>query len=304
MYSSYFDLKRTPFDLTPDPACFISTAAHDEALATLYYGVRQHKGFIVVTGEVGTGKTLLLRYLLQLLQESPDVAYSYVFNTHLSDFDFLQYLIADFGIPTAGKTKSDLLLALTAFLTHRGTRNQTSVLVIDEAHDLSEDLLEEIRLLSNIETSRDKLLQILLIGQPELEAKLDSIGLRQLKQRIALRARLGELTPEETGHYIARRLELAGADPQRSPIFSPDAVQAVYRYSHGTPRLINTICENALISAFARQTPTVSPELIHAIAKEFRLDHMPPPEFESLQPKSPEPVHSSAEMKTLFRRAT
>ena len=303
MYSSFFGLKQTPFDLTPDPAYFISTTGHDEALATLYYGVRQHKGFIVVTGEVGTGKTLLLRYLLQLLQESPDVAYSYLFNTHLNDFDFLQYLISDFGIPTAGKSKSDLLLALTAFLTHRGARDLTTVLVIDEAHDLSEDLLEEIRLLSNIETARDKLLQILLIGQPELEAKLDSVGLRQLKQRIALRARLGELSPAETEHYISQRLEIAGADPQRDPIFSADAVAAIYHYSHGIPRLINTICENALISAFANQISTVTPGIIDAVAREFRLDNKPAREFESVEAKSPKTAHAPLEITNLFRNA-
>ncbi len=303
MYNSFFGLKQTPFDLTPDPACFISTPAHDEALATLYYGVRQHKGFILVTGEVGTGKTVLLRYLLQLLHDSPDVAYSYVFNTHLNDFDFLQYLISDFGISTAGKTKSDLLIALAAFLTHRGARNLTTVLVIDEAHDLSEDLLEEIRLLSNIETSRDKLLQILLIGQPELEAKLDSVGLRQLKQRIALRARLRELSPAETERYISRRLEIAGADSQRSPIFPTDTVAAVYRYSHGIPRLINTICENALISAFAKHISPVTPDIIDAVAMEFRLDNMPTPESQTLEARSSKTAYASMELTKFFRNA-
>lgn len=272
MYNAFFGLKRTPFDLTPDPACFVSTARHDEALATLYHGVRQHKGFIVVTGEVGTGKTLLLRCLLQLLQDSPDMAYSYVFNTHLDDLDFLQYMMADFGLTTTGKSKGELLLTLTSFLTRRGARKLTTVLVIDEAHDLSEDLLEEIRLLSNIETASDKLLQILLIGQPELEAKLDSVGLRQLKQRVALRASLGELSLEETANYISQRLEIAGANSQKDSIFSTNAIEAIHRYSHGLPRLINTICENALISAYAQQMSMVTPEIIDAVAKEFRLD--------------------------------
>lgn len=301
MYNSFFGLKQTPFDLTPDPSCFISTTAHDEALATLYYGVRQHKGFIVVTGEVGTGKTLLLRYLLQLLQGSSDIAYSYVFNTHLNDFDFLQYMMSDFGLPTAGKSKSELLLALTAFLTHRGAQRLTTVLVIDEAHDLSESLLEEIRLLSNIETAKDKLLQILLIGQPELEAKLDSIGLRQLKQRIALRAKLGELSLAETARYILKRLEIAGADPQREPIFPSSTVESVYRYSHGIPRLINTLCENALISSYARQSTTVTPEIIDAVAAEFRLDEMAGQKFEPLDSNRSQADHTSPEISTILR---
>lgn len=271
MYNSFFHLTHNPFDLTPDPAYFIPTAAHDEALATLYYGVRQHKGFIVVTGEVGTGKTLLLRCLLQLLEESSDIAYSYVFNSHLNTDDFLRYLISDYGIPTKDKSKSDLLLTFTDFLTSRGTRGLTTVLIIDEAHDLSGEVLEEIRLLSNIETSKDKLLQILLIGQPELETTLDSISLRQLKQRIALRARLGKLNPAETANYICQRMARAGADSQHHPIFSTDAVDAVYLYSHGIPRLINTICENALLSAYAKHSATVTPDVIHSVAREFRL---------------------------------
>lgn len=271
MYKSFFGLARNPFELTPDPTCFISTKQHDEALATLYYGVRRHKGFIVITGEVGTGKTLLLRCLLELLKESSDIAYSYVFNSRMNPSDFLRYMIADFGISTADKTKSELLLTFSSFLASRGAQSLTTVLVVDEAHDLSEDLLEEIRLLSNIETTQDKLLQILLIGQPELDAKLDSVGLRQLKQRIALRARLGALSMSETADYIQQRMEIAGANPEQPPIFAHESIEEVFRYSTGIPRLINTICENALISAYAQQSPTVTPDIIRTVAGEFRL---------------------------------
>lgn len=286
MYNSFFQLTRTPFDLTPDPTCFISTPGHDEVLATLYYGVRQHKGFIVVTGEVGTGKTLLLRCLLQLLEESNDIAYSYVFNTHMDTDNFLRYMISDFGLPTKDMSKSDLLLTFTDFLTERGARNLTTALIIDEAHDLSEELLEEIRLLSNIETSNNKLLQILLIGQPELDAKLDSMGLRQLKQRISLRSHLSQLTREETARYIEQRLQIAGADAERDPIFPSETIEAVYHYSRGVPRLINTLCENALISAYARKMPSISPEIIDHVARDFRLENSPVEEPEPVEAKS------------------
>lgn len=222
MYKAFFHLTRNPFDLTPDPTCFVSTRRHNEALAALYYGVRWHKGFIVVTGEVGTGKTLLLRCLLRLLRASKDVAYAYLFNSRLAPTEFLQYILSDFGLPTSGKNKSELLLDLGQFLISRGSKKQTTVLIIDEAHHLSEEILEEVRLLSNLETTDEKLLQIVLVGQPELDEKLDSIGLRQLKQRIALRGQLGPLDAEETREYIERRLQIAGADARRDPIFPRD----------------------------------------------------------------------------------
>lgn len=272
MYKAFFGLERNPFDLTPDPTCFVSTAKHNEALAALYYGVRRHKGFVVVTGEVGTGKTLLLRCLLKLLRESSDVAYAYLYNTRLTPTEFLQYILSDLGLPASGKNKGELLLDFGTFLVSRGSRQLTTLLIIDEAHHLSEDLLEEVRLLSNIETTDDKLLQIVLVGQPELNEKLESAGLRQLKQRIALRAELGALNLAETNEYIAKRLEIAGVEADRDPIFPPEAVASVYRYSQGIPRLINTLCENSLISAYAKQMPVVSAEIVANVAREFRFD--------------------------------
>ena len=272
MYKSFFHLVRNPFDLTPDPNYFVSTKRHNEALAALYYGIRWHKGFVVVTGEVGTGKTLLLRCLLRLLKESKDIAYAYVFNGLLSPTEFLQYVLSDLGLQVSGKNKSELLLDLGQLLVARGSKSQTTVLIVDEAHLLSEEILEEIRLLSNLETVDDKLLQIVLVGQPELDQKLDSLGLRQLKQRIALRARLAPLDISETEAYIEKRLEIAGADLQGDPIFPVNTKAAVYRHSKGLPRLINTICENALISAYAGRRSYVSPEIIEDVAREFRLD--------------------------------
>jgi general secretion pathway protein A len=280
MYKAFFNLTRNPFDLTPDPSSFVPTRQHDEALAVLYYGVRRHKGFVVVTGEVGTGKTLLLRCLLGLLKESKDVAYAYLFNGRLSSTEFLQYILADFGLPVSGKNKADLLLDLGQFLVSRGAKKLTTVLIVDEAHHLSADILEEVRLLSNLETDDDKLLQIVMVGQPELNEKLDSVGLRQLKQRIAVRTQLGPLDADETKRYIAQRLQIAGADPGSSPLFSEQAVAGVYRHSRGLPRLINTLCENALITTYARRLPSVTPEVIEDVAKEFRLDVVGSPETE------------------------
>lgn len=272
MYKSFFNLARNPFDLTPDPTCFVPTPRHNEALAALYYGVRRHKGVVVVTGEVGTGKTLLLRCLLRLFKESEEIAYAYLFNCRLSPMEFLYYTLSDFGVPSSGKNKSKLLLDLSRFVTSRGLKGLTTVLIVDEAHNLSAELLEEIRLLSNLETNEDKLLQIVLVGQPELDEKLDSFDLRPLKQRIALRAHLGPLDLEETTRYIEERLRIAGADPQSTPLFSVQTIAAVYKHARGFPRLINTICENALITAYARQSAAVTPDIIREVSEELRLD--------------------------------
>jgi general secretion pathway protein A len=270
MYKAFYNLKRNPFEITPDPSFLFPTARHNEALAALYYGVRRHKGFVVLTGEVGTGKTLLLRCLLKLLKRNHDVSYAYVFNGRLSPLEFLQYIAGDLGLAAAGKNKSELLLQLAAYLVSRGEKKLTTVLVVDEAHHLSTDILEEIRLLTNLETAYEKLLQILLVGQPELDEKLDSVELRQLKQRIALRSHLAALDLRETRGYVERRLQLAGS-PNPATLFPQETVAALYRHSRGIPRLINTICENALITAYARQAAAVTPDIIDTIATDFRL---------------------------------
>ena len=270
MYKAFYSLKRNPFEITPDPSFLFPTRRHNEALAALYYGVRRHKGFVVLTGEVGTGKTLILRCLLQSLKQNDDVKYAYVFNGRLSPLEFLQYIAADLGLPAASKNKSELLLQLANYVVSRGQKKLTTVLVVDEAHHLSTDILEEIRLLTNLETADEKLLQILLVGQPELDDKLDSVELRQLKQRIALRSHLASLDLNETRGYIERRLELAGS-PAPSTLFPQDTVATIHRHSRGTPRLINTICENALVVGYARQAASVTPDIIDAIAADFRL---------------------------------
>lgn len=280
MYKAFYGLTRNPFDISPDPAFLFGTPRHNEALAALYHAVRGHKGFVVLSGEVGTGKTLLLRCVLELFRESKDISYAYLFNGRLSPCEFLEYIGTDFGLSVAGKNKTQILFDLSKFLVARGSQELTTVLVVDEAHHLSPDILEEIRLLTNLETPRGKLLQILLVGQPELDEKLDSPNLRQLKQRIAHRAQLTALDFSETKGYIDWRLQIAGARPNNS-LFPSETIESVYRSSKGIPRLINTLCDNALISAYARKLRSVTPEIIESTAADLRLDvvHIPPPEF-------------------------
>jgi len=271
MYKAFYNLRRNPFEISPDPSFLFPTKRHNEALAALYYGVRRHKGFVVMTGEVGTGKTLLVRCLLQLLNKN-DVSYAYIFNSRLSPIEFLQYVAGDFGLPASGKNKSELLMELSNYLIARHVKKLTTVLVVDEAHHVSADVLEEIRLLTNLETTQEKLLQILLVGQPELDEKLDSVELRQLKQRIALRSQLEPLNLDETRGYIHRRLELAGATPEAAKqLFSEQTIERVHRHSRGIPRLINTICENALITSFSQVLPSVPPSTVDDVAADFRL---------------------------------
>jgi general secretion pathway protein A len=284
MYKSFYNLERNPFELTPDPSFLFPTPRHNEALAMLYHGVRGHKGFVVLTGEVGTGKTLLLRCLLQLLSRSDDIACAYTFNSHLPPLEFLQQIASDFGLPASGKNKSEVLSDLSNHVIDRGSRRLTTVLVVDEAHQLSVDILEEIRLLTNLETTQDKLLQVLLVGQPELDEKLDSADLRQLKQRIAHRCRLAPLDLSETRGYVERRLQVAGLNLGSHLLFPPDAIAAVYRHSRGIPRLINTICENALITAYAQQRQSVTSEIIEDIAADLRLNLRAP---HSSRPEKP-----------------
>jgi general secretion pathway protein A len=278
MYKAFYNLQRNPFEITPDPSFLFPTKKHDEALAALYYGVRRHKGIVVLTGEVGTGKTLLLRCLLQLFKQSRDVAYAYLFNSRLSPLEFLQYATSDLGLQASGRNKGELLLDLCNFVVTRGLKKLTTVLIVDEAHQLSSEILEEIRLLTNLETTNEKLLQILLVGQPELDDKLDSIALRQLKQRIAYRSTLEPLNANETRGYIERRLQLAGADSRAATLFPLDTTAAVYSHSRGIPRLINTICENALIAGYVKQSRSVTPAIIEDIASDFRLNVIHPPQ--------------------------
>jgi general secretion pathway protein A len=269
MYKRFYNLQRNPFEITPDPSFLFPTKRHNEALASLYYGVTAHRGFVVLTGEVGTGKTLILRSLLGLLQRR-DVAFALIFNPTLSPLEFMRYIALDFGLPVAGKAKDELIHVLNGFLLHRHQKGLTTILVVDEAHHLSAEILEEIRLLTNLETSQQKLLQIILAGQPELDQKLDSHELRQLKQRVALRCHLDPLSANETQEYMRRRLQIAGA-VGAVDIFSGPAIEAVFRHSRGIPRLVNTVCENALLVGYAKHAATITSEIIDGVARDLRL---------------------------------
>jgi type II secretory pathway predicted ATPase ExeA len=212
---------------------------------------------------------LLVRCLLSELRKN-NIAFAYVFNPVLPVVDFFQYIMADLGLSYAGRTKAEMLLELNRFLIQRHARGLITALVVDEAQALRAELLEEIRLLTNLETSQQKLLQIVLMGQPELEVSLDSQELRQLKQRVALRCQLQPLDAQQTRSYVLSRLERAGASPS-APVFAPEALERIYEFSRGIPRVINTLCENSMVNAFAREQRPIAPEIVSEVAADFRL---------------------------------
>jgi general secretion pathway protein A len=271
MYRQFYNLKCNPFEMSPDPYFFFPTPRHNEALAALNYGVLKLKGFVVVTGEVGTGKTLLVRCLLDSLTQHR-VAFAYINNPILTVQNFLEHVLGDLALPVAARSKTEALSRLNNYLISRSREGLITALVIDEAQLLSPELLEEIRLLTNLETTQHKLLQIVLVGQPELEHKLDSYQLRQLKQRVGLRCSLLPLELKEVEGYIHRRLELSCANAGQGEIFSRQAIEAVYRYSRGIPRLVNTLCENSMMLAFGMQQHQVTPAMVAEVASDFRLD--------------------------------
>jgi general secretion pathway protein A len=280
MYKKFFGLTRNPFEISPDPFFLYATSRHNEALASIIHGVFRHKGVMVITGEVGTGKTLLVRCLLEILRQQ-SVASANVFNPCLTPMEFLRYIAGDLGLRISNQDKGALLLELNSFLIARYRNNLTTVLIVDEAQHLEPRLLEEIRLLTNLETSQQKLLQIVLVGQPELDQKLDSPQLRQLKQRIALRCQLEPLQEAETKGYILRRMKRAGANTHAETIFPDETMIAVHRYTRGIPRLVNTVCENALIATYAEKGHVIVPEIIDEVARDLRLNVLTRPPVSS-----------------------
>jgi general secretion pathway protein A len=247
MYLSFYGLREAPFAPTPDPKFLFQSTRHREALAQLIYGVRERKGFTVLTGEIGTGKTTLLRTLLERLDASTPVAY--VHNSALGIEGLLEYILQDWGVKSTAATHAQRLFELNEFLIDQHAKGASPVLVIDEAQNLSVETLEAVRLLSNFETTSQKLIQILLVGQPELRDKLNLPEMRQLKQRIGLRCHIAALSPEETRQYIRHRLRIAGATD--AGIFSDAAIQKISEYSEGTPRVINIVCDHCLLSGYA-----------------------------------------------------
>ena len=274
MYKAFFGLHVSPFELSPDPFFMVSSEKSKEALASISGAVGRRKGFVVMTGEVGTGKTLILRCLFELW-EREQIPFAYFIGPRLSTTDFLSYINFELGITVEEPTKGNLLRALYGFLLAQFEKGLTTVLIIDEAHQIPRSVLEEIRLLTNFETSQQKLIQIVLAGQPELDKKLDSPELRSLKQRIAVRCTLEPLRADEIHNYIERRLVLAGADSQVTTIFPAETVRAIYCYSQGIQRLVNNICDQALVAACAQHLRVVPIGVIDEVASRFRLEPTP-----------------------------
>src|SRR5262245_20307181 len=288
MYNGHFGFLESPFSVTPDPRFFYTNPVYLEAFATLRYGIETKKGFIVITGEVGTGKTTLLRKLLHNLEDT--VHSVFIFHTYPSFPELLQFTLHDLGLAPKNTNKVTMLQELGDYLIQQHLRGHTVAALIDEAQNLNDAVLEDLRLLSNLETDREKLLQIVLVGQPELEAKLEQPGLRQLKQRVALRCRLDPLKPEEVAPYIDFRLRTAGY--KGKGLFHRDAVQQIASYSQGIPRLVNIICDNALLTAYAESKKMVSPDIVKEVARDLRIGsevqitkRKPNPALSASQPK-------------------
>lgn len=269
MYKAYFGLSENPFNLSPDPEFLYRSPQHEEALANLIYGVRSRKGFIVLAGEVGTGKTTMLECLRDYL-DSQRIEFAFIFNSRLTPDQFFEMIAYDFDLHCDRKSKTEVLFALNSLLIQQTERGRTCVLIVDEAHNLEWDVLEEIRLLGNLENRQGKLLQIILAGQPELDRKLDAPNLRQLKQRIVLRCALNPLTPEESSAYIETRLARAGMPNQR--VFSPELMDEIHRRSRGIPRIINAICDNLLVTCFAMEQRVANFAMLDEVTRDMRLE--------------------------------
>jgi general secretion pathway protein A len=267
MYKAFFGLTQNPFNLSPDPAFLYRSAQHEEAIANLIYGVQSRKGFIALTGEVGTGKTTMLQCLRDFLH-AQNIPFGFLFNSQITTEQFFEMVAYDFEIP--GKSKTEVLFALNEMLIERANQGQTTVLIVDEAHNLDWKVLEEVRLLGNLENRRGKLMQIIIAGQPELDKKLDAPEFRQLKQRIALRCMLKPFEESETANYINSRLAHAGMSEQA--VFPPALLTEIHVRTEGIPRLINCVCENLLLTSFAMESKTATLEMLDEVSNDLRLE--------------------------------
>lgn len=270
MYNAFFGFRENPFNLSPDPAFLYRSPQHEEALANLIYGVHSRKGFVVLTGEVGTGKTTMLECLRDYL-ESQYVEFAFIFNSRINVEQFFEMIAYDLDLRCSAKSKTEVLFALNQVLVQQAQEGRTTVLIVDEAHNLDWDVLEEIRLLGNLENPRlGKLLQIILAGQPELDRKLDQPNLRQLKQRIVLRCTLRPFRVQETTEYISSRMEKAGMPHQT--VFPDELIREIHLRSQGIPRLINTLCDNLLLTAFAVEQRVTELSMLDEICRDIRLE--------------------------------
>jgi general secretion pathway protein A len=288
MYKNFFGLKENPFNVSPDPRYIFLTKEVEEALSGLMYGIETRKGILALTGEVGTGKTTLINRVLEWLNTQGTKS-AFVFNSRINSTQFFEFVLAEFEIPCDSKSKSQQLMKLNQWLLERFRAGETAVLIVDEAQNLTFPVLEEIRLLTNFETSTHKLLQIVLSGQPELEEKLKLPQLRQLRQRITIRCKTSPLTRDQTHAYIYERLRIAGAVTNGEPIFSAQAIDAIHVYSLGVPRVVNLLCEHSLINGYVEHQRTIQPKIVEDVAREFQLDEVEPV-------ASPESLRTSAEL--------
>jgi len=269
MYHDFYQLKENPFNVTADPDFFFSNAGHRYAISSLAYGIEQRKGILVITGEIGVGKTTLCRTLLK--SSDPRTQYALILNPNFSETELLQLILQDLGLPGKEKDKFGLINALNKFLLKESSKGNNVAVIIDEAQHLSVAQLEQIRLLSNLETEKEKLLQIILVGQPELVEKLQLPELRQLRQRVAVHFHIRPLDRGDVRDYIHHRLKKAMKDPEAllNILFSDQAVTAIYNYSKGSPRAINILCDRALLAGFVAGSHSIDESLIEKCAKEM-----------------------------------
>lgn len=265
MYCQFYGLKEKPFNVTSDPTFFFLSRKHKEALSHLLYGTTQRKGIVVITGEIGTGKTTLCRFFLNQLEKNSRTAF--ILNPYFSELQLLEAIVKDFGIKLKNKSRLSFIWGLNRFLLNESERGNNVILIIDEAQNLAPKALEQVRLLSNLETEKDKLLQIVLVGQPQLNQKLDLLQLRQLQQRIMVRYHIMPLDKDETMNYINYRLNIAGSVNRIK--FTDGALGVIFDFSGGTPRLINIICDRALLAGFAAETDVIDLNIINRCAEEL-----------------------------------
>ena len=266
MYEAFFGLKEKPFQMTPDTRYFYPSAKHVDALNHMVYAIEERRGFVVITGEIGSGKTTLSRVLFQKLD--PRTKTAIIRNTHLTAKDLVTLTLEELEIPyRPGSTKTHLIGLLNEYLVDQLRENNNVVLLIDEAQNLKPNVLEEVRMLSNLETETEKLIQIILMGQPELKAKLWLKELTQLRQRVTLHYHLAALDACDTAAYVSHRLHIAGANG--APIFASDALPKIYRHTHGVPRLINGLCDRALLTGYVSESTTISGDMIDEAALEL-----------------------------------
>jgi general secretion pathway protein A len=269
MYNAYFGFSGSPFSLSPDPAFFYRSQQHEEALANLIYGVQSRKGFVVLTGEVGTGKTTMLECLRDFL-DAQHIEFAFIFNSRINSDQFFEMIAYDLDLHCQRTSKTEVLFALNQLVVQQADQGRTTVLIVDEAHNLEWDVLEEIRLLGNMENRRGKLIQVILAGQPELDRKLDAPNLRQLKQRIVLRCNLEPFSATGTAEYINTRMEKAGLANQT--VLPPELMAEVHVRSQGIPRVINAICDNLLLTCFAVEGKVATIDMLDEVSRDMRLE--------------------------------